>query len=121
VGDPDVTLKVNWPVTLLFKSPLSAKVPLSVSPETKHWLDEEKLKLEMLSDPSLFTVRVVAKLRFSPFGVSARTGVQVPLIFPFCGLFEPHPYRVNPTTRTIATANFFMGNPYFWFSKWALR
>ena len=35
-GDPDRTMKLNWPDTLPLKSPVNVKEPLSVSPDTKH-------------------------------------------------------------------------------------
>ena len=44
-GDPDSTLIPTCPETFPLKSPLSANVPLSVSPETKHGELVEKWKL----------------------------------------------------------------------------
>src|SRR6202007_1694442 len=44
-GEPDRILIPNWPETLPLKFPLSANVPLSVSPDTKHAELVEKWKL----------------------------------------------------------------------------
>ena len=52
-GDPERTLMPNWPETLPLKSPLSAKVPLSVSPDTKQTEFVEKRKLLMVTVPLL--------------------------------------------------------------------
>ena len=62
-GDPETTFMPNLPVTLPLKSPLSANVPLSVSPLTKHSELVEKLKWLMLSE--LFELSVIVVLKAS--------------------------------------------------------
>jgi hypothetical protein len=104
LGDPDITLKPNWPVTWPLKSPLKANDPLSVSPDTKHGPAVEKLNWLTLRVPSLFTITDVAKLKF----VSVRTAVQVPLMFPCWWSFEPHPTSVKTIATNHATASFFI-------------
>ncbi len=56
-GDPDCTVKPNFPFTIPLKFPLSVKEPLSVSSDTKHGELVVKLKLETLSEPSPFTFK----------------------------------------------------------------
>jgi hypothetical protein len=111
LGDPDTTLKPNWPVTLPLKFPLKANDPLSVSPDTKHGCPfDEKLNWLTLKVPSLFTTSDVAKLKF----VLERAAVQVPLMFPRVELFEPHPTRVKTTATNNATAGFFINVGLVW-------
>ena len=62
-GDPDCTVKPNFPVTIPLKFPLRMKEPLSVSSDTKHGELVVKLKLETLSEPSPFTFNEVPKAK----------------------------------------------------------
>lgn len=62
-GDPETTFMPNLPATLPLKFPLSANVPLSVSPLTKHAELVEKLKLLTLSE--LFELSVIVVLKAS--------------------------------------------------------
>jgi hypothetical protein len=110
LGDPDTTLKPNWPVTLPLKFPVKPNDPLSVSPDTKHGCPfVEKLNWLTPKVPSLFTTSDVPKLKL----VSERAAVQVPLMFPCVELLEPHPTRVKTTVTNNATANFFINEGSF--------
>jgi hypothetical protein len=62
-GDPDCTVKPNFPFAIPLKFPPSVKEPLSVSSDTKHGELVVKLKLETLSEPSPFTYNEVPKVK----------------------------------------------------------
>ena len=104
-GDPEATFIPNCPATLPVKFPLSAKVPLSVSPLTKQAELLEKLKLLMLS--VLFELSVIEVLNAStcvPWA-SVNDAVQFPLMLPHLLLLLPQPSRVRakPTRATAAS------------------
>lgn len=91
VGDPDCTLKPNFPFTLPLKSPLRVKEPLSVSPETKQDELVVKLKLETVSDPSPFTFNELPKVNTVALPPLTNVAFHVPLMFEAFELFEPQP------------------------------
>lgn len=62
-GDPETTFIPNLPATFPLKFPLSAKVPLAVSPLTKQAELVEKLRLLILSE--LFELSVIVVLKAS--------------------------------------------------------
>lgn len=109
LGVPDFTINPNLPVTLPLKFPPRAKVPVSVSPETKHEFDE-KLNLVMVSVPSLFVISEVVKLKFCD---PVRVAVQFP--FMLAGLLDPQPTSAKPAISNSATANFFIVGTSFGF------
>jgi hypothetical protein len=109
-GDPDCTLMPNEPFTLPLKLPLKVNEPDSVSPETKHEELEVKLKFVTVSEPSVFTVNDVPKLKLVELPLLSRVAFHVPLML--AGFeFEPHPTRIRPATSKTVTAKCFTGNP----------
>jgi hypothetical protein len=108
VGDPDCTVKPNFPFTAPLKFPLSVKEPLSVSPETKQGELVVKLKLETLSEPSPFTVKEVPKVKTVALPPLTNVAFHVPLMFEGFELFEPQPISARLVNSRIAAANRFM-------------
>jgi hypothetical protein len=117
LGDPDSTVKPNFPFTAPLKFPLSVKEPVSVSPETKHGELVVKLKLETLSEPSPFTVKEVPKLNTVALPPLTNVAFHVPLMFDGFELFEPQPISARLINKTIPAANCFMKFPSLWSSK----
>ena len=111
LGDPDSTVKPNFPFTAPLKFPLSVKEPVSVSPETKHGELVVKLKLETLSEPSPFTVKEVPKVNTVALPPLTNVAFHVPLMFEAVLLSEPQPVSTMPINNTNATANCFMRIP----------
>jgi hypothetical protein len=112
-GDPDRIEKPKAPVTLPLKSPLSVKVPLSVSPLTKHGELLVKLKLLTVNVPLPLCVIVVVKAKICVPPVSVSEAVQFPLTFPLLLEPPPHPARVNPTANIAIAAASFVINEVF--------
>jgi hypothetical protein len=110
-GDPDCTVKPNVPFTAPLKFPLSVKEPLSVSPETKHGELVLKLKLETLSEPSLFTVKEVPKVKTVALPPLTSVAFHVPLMLEGFELFEPQPISARLINKTIPAANRLMKIP----------
>ena len=111
VGDPDSTVKPNFPFAVPLKFPLSVKEPLSVSPETKHGEFALNWKLEMLSEPSPLTVNEVPKSKTDELPPLINVAFHVPLMLEGFVLFEPQPISARLINTTNITANRFMRIP----------
>jgi hypothetical protein len=110
-GDPDCTVKPNLPFTFPLKLPLSVKEPLSVSPETKHGELVVKLKLETLSELSLFTVSAVPKVNTVALPLLISVAFHVPLMLAGFELFDPQPISARLINTTNVAANCFIRIP----------
>jgi hypothetical protein len=111
-GDPETTVKANFPVTLPLKSPLKVKEPFSDSPDTKHGEFVLKVKLETLRLPFPFTTSEVPKVKTGEFPEFIRVAFQVPLMLPgFVPLFVAQPANVRADVSNKTSANFFMKIP----------
>jgi hypothetical protein len=111
VGDPESTVKPNFPFTFPLKFPLSVKEPLSVSPETKQGELVVKLKLETVSEPSPFTFNEVPKVNTVALPPLTNVAFQFPLMFDGFELFEPQPISTRLMNKTIPAANHLMKIP----------
>jgi hypothetical protein len=111
VGDPDSTVKPNFPFTAPLKFPLSVKEPVSVSPETKHGELVVKLKLETLSEPSPFSFNEVPKVNTVAFPPLTNVAFHVPLMLDGFELFEPQPISARLISKTIPATNRLMKTP----------
>jgi hypothetical protein len=110
-GDPDWTLNPNLPVTFPLKFPLSVNDPLSFSSVTKQGEFVLMLKLEMVNDPSPFTIKEVPKVKTVVLLVSSSVAFHVPLTLAgFELLFAPHPTNVRPIISNATVASCFIGN-----------
>lgn len=111
VGDPDCTLKPNFPFTFPLKSPLRVKEPLSFSPETKQGELVVKLKLDTLNDPSPLTFNEVPKVNTVALPPLTNVAFHVPLMFDEFELFEAQPTSARLINKTIPVANRLMKIP----------
>jgi hypothetical protein len=111
VGDPDSTVKPNFPFTFPLKSPLSVKEPPSVSPETKQGELVVKLKLETVSDPSPFPFSEVPNVNTVALPPLTSVAFHVPLMFDAFELFEPQPISARLINKTMPAANRLMKIP----------
>jgi hypothetical protein len=101
-GFPEFTVNPKVPFTLPLVFPVRVNVPAAVSPETKQGELLAKVKLEMLSDPSLFTTSDVPKVNASTLFESVNVAFHVPLMVAGLVLFEPQPTKVRPTASNTA-------------------
>ena len=109
-GVPDWTFNPNFPVIFPLKFPLSVKDPLSVSFDAKQGEFVVKLKLEMVNDPSPFTIKEAPKVKTVVLLVSSSVAFHVPLTLAgFELLFAPHPTNVRPTISNTTVAKYFIG------------
>jgi hypothetical protein len=107
-GDPESTLKPNLPLTCPLKFPLSVNDPLSVSPETKHCEFVVKLKFEIVSDPSPFTLSDVPKVKTGvPLPLLVSVAFQFPLMLEGVE-FEAQPIKVKLAISSAARAKCFI-------------
>lgn len=109
-GDPERTVNPNLPFTWPLKFPLSVNEPLSDSPETKHGELVLKLKFEIVSEPSPFTLSDVPKVKTGELlPLLIRVAFQVPLMLDGFE-FEAQSIRVKLAISSAARAKCFMEN-----------